>query len=1139
MSNRLQAIASALRRWRLLPIFLITLPLLLPPLILLTAFVQYYKLTEVSDWTQLTLPQAVRAQRRQCLDALTRDFHPELNPGLPVINLHVGQNELDSLNSSLPMSGFVEKPGVVETGAGFQKVRVRYRGDSNYHWIYPKKSWSIQTRRNEPLLFGRRLALINPKDSEVITQYVGRRVGEKFGLLTTPVRMAALNVNKRYNGVYVCTQPPDESFLCYRGEMPGEIWVGDPSHQKGMPGEFFSNPYIWRQVSAYKGTAAWEVHPLERLVREINDRSYWLRERRLMDEEYMARYCAFVSFAGTNHYDATHNLKYYLNPLTGQFQMLEWDTCGFTMHNPAPDTMGVDIGSPHLLTEMQLNPVFNYQKNKFLYDLLRKPGFVEEVQRDVAAIVETIRPYVERDTLDTYGENKGRSFREAPFMKQIENLNAIIGGRAEWLKRQLGICRVEYAWRDGALKLDVTGYAPAGPIRVTMGGSVPRALEIAQDTNLDGRYQEGIDRPARWRTVGENAFEIEEMVYPGRYVRENAPPNPMEPGPLSYVYLLRGADGLEVASVEGVNAITGGPAEVKRGDGWAVAESDSLHPWQHETLRVMSRRAWGDKDARSWPEKKKNVSPPMVLQDPEIHLTENWVIAEDENFVIPGGVTVLLDPGISVLSYGRLACAGIAEKPVVFRRAKEDAPWGVVALQGTGASGSAFMNTRFEGGGDAKLNDVYYSGMVSAHYADDARFTSCTFAGNTASRDLLRVAKSGADVTSCTFRNAFEDAVALEFSSGTLRQCRVENTKRNAVEIRDSSVVLDNNRIERAGGAGILCAGNRSAPVLFECQTKDVATGIAVEDGAEPLVVSCSIKAEETGILQRSSDWRYADGGHARVNISGIESNGVALSEDSSSDLGVRMSWMVGTGKNAATPASPTMKSLYYDADAMAEISTLLSFFPTRKDAPISSDAMYLRIGLDVGKGSYGYPVPDDSLRSQRPRLPDFVFSDRFQEDFTSDLGQWVPNGNVVRARKDRRVLELRGFPGKRAVISRRVDAPDWDGRGVLVVEARAPRAGKEPERETKMAAVFVRGAGPGGGRRGADKVKGGGRVSEGVAASAPREVRHEMRLGGAMREWLFESPGGPLERIEIELPDSWERVQLRKVELIRKSGEK
>jgi len=1132
MSNRLQAIASALRRWRLLPIFLITLPLLLPPLILLTAFVQYYNLTEVSDWTQLTLPQAVRAQRQQCLDALTRDFHPELNPELPVINLHVGQNELDSLNSSLPMSGFVEKPGVVETGAGFQKVRVRYRGDSNYHWIYPKKSWSIQTRRNEPLLFGRRLALMNPKDSEVITQYVDRRVGEKFGLLTTPVRMAALNVNKRYNGVYVCTQPPDESFLCYRGEIPGEIWVGDPSHQKGMPGEFFSNPYIWRQVSAYEGTAAWEVHPLERLVREINDRSYWLRERRLMDEEYMARYCAFVSFAGTNHYDATHNLKYYLNPLTGQFQMLEWDTCGFTMHNPTPETMGVDIGSPHLLTEMQLNPVFNYQKNKFLYDLLRKPGLVEGVQRDVAAIVETIRPYVERDKLDTYGENKGRSFREVPFMKQIENLNAIIGGRAEWLKRQLGICRVEYAWRDGALKLDVTGYAPAGPIRVTMGGPVPRALEIAQDTNLDGRYEEGIDRPARWRTVGENAFEIEEMVYPGRYVGENVPPNPMEPGPLSYVYLLRGADGLEVTSVEGVNAITGGRAETKRGDGWAVAESDSLHPWQHETLRVMSRRAWLDKDARSWPEKKRNVSPPMVLQDSEIHLTENWVIAEDESFVIPGGVTVLLDPGISVLSYGRLACAGTAEKPVVFRRAKEDAAWGVVALQGRGASGSAFMNTRFEGGGDAKLNDVYYSGMVSAHYADDARFTSCTFAGNTAGRDLLRVAKSSADVTSCTFRNAFEDAVAFEFSSGTLRQCRVENSKRNGVEIRDSRVVLQGNLIERAGGAGVVCAGNRSAPVLFECWIRDAAVGLEVEDGAEPLVVSCEIKARETGIRQNSNDWRYADGGHARMYAGDVLTSGSAIVQDSRSDLQLYGCLVRGKSENVTSPSLLALVDCLTGDAAERAIHN--------NQVPASGNGFRIRIGQDPEEIKNGWAVWPPYQTCYLPaRLPRFVFSDRFVEDSTSDLGQWVPNENVVRARKDRRMLELRGFPGKRAVISRRVDAPDWDGRGVLVVEGRAPRAGKEPERETKMAVVFVAGDGPGGGRRGADNVKGGGTVSEGAAANAPREVRHEMRLGGAMREWLFETPGGPLERIEIELPDNWERVQLRRVELIRKSGEK
>jgi hypothetical protein len=391
------------------------------------------------------------------------------------------------------------------------------------------------------------------------------------------------------------------------------------------------------------------------------------------------------------------------------------------------------------------------------------------------------------------------------------------------------------------------------------------------------------------------------------------------------------------------------------------------------------------------------------------------------------------------------------------------------------------------------------------------------------------MAKSGADVTSCTFRNSFEDAVAFEFSSGTLRQCRVENSKRNGVEIRDSGVVLQGNLIERAGGAGVVCAGNRSAPVLFECWIRDAATGIEVEDGAEPILESCSIRACGTGISQRANDWRYADGGHARVNAGDILTSGSAVVQDSSSDLQLYECLVRGKSENITSPSLVALVgSLTGDAAERAL---------QNNEGPASGNAYRIRIGQNPEGFRNGWVVWPPYQACYLPaQLPRFVFSDRFVEDFTSDLGEWVPNENVARARKDQRVLELRGFPGKRAVISRRVDAPDWDGRGVLVVEARAAGADREPDRETKMAVVFARADGPGGGGgKHSDESQGG----EGAAANAPGGVRHEMALSGAMREWLFETPGGPLERIEIELPDNWERVQLRKVELIRKSGEK
>ncbi|NQU43659.1 CotH kinase family protein [bacterium] len=230
------------RRWRLLAISTVTAILFLPIAFVAAPVARYIDLLQVSGWIRMPLQQQINAQRLRIEDSVRPEFVPRTNDQVPLLDVWLAPSDLDQLESGLPLSGFQDKVARIRTTDGDRDVDFRYRGDTNYHWFYPKKSCQIKTAEREPLLFGRRLAIVNPKDGDYLVRYMGAKLAEQFNVLSPPCEMVLLNLNGRYQGVFNCLQPLDESFLRYRREMPGEIWEGDVSQQGGQSSEFFGDP---------------------------------------------------------------------------------------------------------------------------------------------------------------------------------------------------------------------------------------------------------------------------------------------------------------------------------------------------------------------------------------------------------------------------------------------------------------------------------------------------------------------------------------------------------------------------------------------------------------------------------------------------------------------------------------------------------------------------------------------------------------------------------------------------------------------------------------------------------------------------------------------------------------------------------
>ncbi|HMN06548.1 MAG TPA: hypothetical protein PKD45_12545 [Flavobacteriales bacterium] len=98
----------------------------------------------------------------------------------------------------------------------------------------------------------------------------------------------------------------------------------------------------------------------------------------------------------------------------------------------------------------------------------------------------------------------------------------------------------------------------------------------------------------------------------------------------------------------------------------------------------------------------------------------------DHDLVVPAGMAIVLEkgtrwfmaPGVSVVVNGELHMRGTDVNPVFIRPQDAAAPWGCIAVNGTGRTRVRIQGLRISGGSDLLAEGVYHGGMLSFIGAD-------------------------------------------------------------------------------------------------------------------------------------------------------------------------------------------------------------------------------------------------------------------------------------------------------------------------------------------------------------------------------------------------------------------------------------
>ncbi len=276
---------------------------------------------------------------------------------LPLYRLHIEAGPLRELTAFregildvafLPPDRRLWIPAEFEADGERYPVRIRIRGDLPAHWREDKHSYRVKF--DDRLFRGRReINLIVPWDKHYGVELLQTGIARDLGLASFSGRFVDLVINDENVGLYYENEHPTREFLERIGLPASSIftfasnwtlYLSKPYHHVmfAKPGsrEFppISSVGQIKQRRTYDPRDPALAHrQLEyateffELLCEGSREEIAGRAGRFLDLDGFARYVALQDFLGTSHgMGLNDNTRLYLDPTTGLFEFMPWDT---------------------------------------------------------------------------------------------------------------------------------------------------------------------------------------------------------------------------------------------------------------------------------------------------------------------------------------------------------------------------------------------------------------------------------------------------------------------------------------------------------------------------------------------------------------------------------------------------------------------------------------------------------------------------------------------------------------------------------------------------------------------------------------------------------------------------------------------
>lgn len=775
-------------------------------------------------------------------------------------SIQVKASNLDKLKEHLPGSAKVWQRAWLQNGNKFTRVEIRNRGQRLENFFWARKAWQFKTKK-ESLIDGQRIIKLAPLGSR-LENYICLMLARELGLPAPKTDIVQLFINKEDQGLYVQEEEIDELMIRRVNRMPGDVFHGElffPNEPKLNTDDLFVNPYYWEKKSRNNRYGENHRPYLTEFLDLVCDKSLESYERfyQLLDKDEIALYFAVVTFLGDQHADSAHNHKLYFNPLSGKFESIVWNL---------------------LLGSMQGKGVESFA-NRFFYKLTRDPRFldrVHEILNDRILTGEIVTKIL--GELDRIQKNYSNiALDQDLFKRSIESAKRRLATRASTLARIAEKTEVSFLSQPNETGTALSIYATAltsFKLRKLKLNRYVDDLLVYEDRDFDGKIS-GADRQL---PVSVNAGWIDVLakdayLYTGRDF--SAPYRPDTENEEHYLeskyyttlaslrspYLLSFGRSDEEVLVEEIvleRTVYEGDVVVQRGHPETRVSTETIHPWRfNSSIRSRRYRFSG-----------------------RVELTEDLEIFSRDSVTVEPGTEFFLGPDVSIISYRRL----FWEK-VKVTRLDPNRPWGVIALQGQDASGSVISDCVIEGGSHKTWRYIYYSGMVSVHYANNVTIRNSIFSDNVRGDDVIRFAKChDLCIEGVSVLRANGDAIDCDISTGQISNVKIRDPMNDGIDLMTSNVDLANIDIINAGDKGI-SLGENSNPKIVDCKIVNSVIGIGIKDGSDPIISNVHFAGNQIAVTGYDKNWRYPGGGKGTLHSCTFVDNEVDIKLDKGSSL--------------------------------------------------------------------------------------------------------------------------------------------------------------------------------------------------------------------------------------------------------------
>ena len=328
-------------------------------------------------------------------------------------------------------------PATFEHGGERYPVRLRIRGDMPAHWRGEQLSYRLKF--TDRLFRGRKeINLIVPWDKHYGVELLQTRVADDLGLAYFPGRFVSLAINDRDVGMYYENEHPTREYLQRTGREPSSIftfaanwtfyfgqryhtvWFEKPGARERPPisslGQIKQRRTFDRRDPEIARRQLGYAAELYALLSEGSLEEIAARAGLYLDLENFARYVALQDFFGSKHsLEFGDNTRLYLDPSSGKFELMPWDTRLMSLRERWKERGGtlealLEPDDDMFRAVFEAIPGVRAARDAALGELLREGGvYAAELDRIHTRLV---RLYPEDERLHVRTEKLGGMFRK-------------------------------------------------------------------------------------------------------------------------------------------------------------------------------------------------------------------------------------------------------------------------------------------------------------------------------------------------------------------------------------------------------------------------------------------------------------------------------------------------------------------------------------------------------------------------------------------------------------------------------------------------------------------------------------------------------------------------------------------------------